>query len=898
MLRNINAFYVLGTGERLLAQYGRLLTYLNGTTGAVETVLANDCAAVYYGEPGPDAGNNLLFATGSGVSLGNAERNELHHVLWEHYSPITLVGQRLVLCHSIFSTAYQKQLAVYDVTGQRLGVLAEGDMLPQRGLLALDHRRVAGLGLSTDYLAVWDVETWQQLWQVAIPEDNGATLNVHETGSHVLMHTRQQVLYCYAGTDGELLWQYRLRPDDTSTEEFRTVLGRHNRVLFALSNGDLGCLDLATGELLGRENHIPTSIEAAALATDNVLFVMYADATLARYDVSDWLGDTGRAGLPQATGTFAAPPTAADEATLLRHLEAADWAAFRWETDAGPLLAALHAAEQRTGVGAAHHYASARLQARAAEGRPPLLKLTHRHGHRYKLRAFALRPDGRYFATGSWTGPDYNKGGELLVWDMATGRAVNSLYPVPGGVGSPFHSNCLQWSPDGNLLGLAHDTNGVSAAWPFADHYAALASFYEAGGLSSPPQWCWHPEGKALFIGCWLEDGGTLPGCIAPLPLDGATRRPAQPFEDPTEEEIKAFFSPEELAEEAEENDSDELRPPVRTFQRPGWSAQGFIFGCDHRHAYTLDVATQRLSTVVDNGELPALWSPDGQWLLRVRESEIDVLDAHGQLQRSINVGADVVGSTLAPGAPTPAIEVSVGPDGTPTLLFGRTAVQPLDQFFWHPNPQQQLLGTAVTGEYGYVAFYRNLQLLGVAHTDLRPTGWLNLHDAESLAFAPDGRQVATLASTGTVTIWELADDGVRALRSFPVLPDAQGIFLGADQRLVAIDERQFAFYDAADGRLLAHYQQRPQEDGEDTLFAPPLPAGREHDETLSRAFFPLEHQGRTHWVAALPTGQVMADAAVVPLLDEELTFTLGNRYPWPYRWAEPQVVTALPDLA
>jgi WD40 repeat protein len=126
------------------------------------------------------------------------------------------------------------------------------------------------------------------------------------------------------------------------------------------------------------------------------------------------------------------------------------------ENDSEKLIALLERFEQEKGITELHHFCSEQLKNKGA------LKLTHRFGHITDMVAFGLSKDGNYLATGSWVGENYDEGGELMIWDVRTGRCVNNLDNVNGGVGWPEYPNCIQWSNDGKQLGLVINTNGFT----------------------------------------------------------------------------------------------------------------------------------------------------------------------------------------------------------------------------------------------------------------------------------------------------------------------------------------------------------------------------------------------------------------------------------------------------
>src|SRR5690606_34586274 len=144
------------------------------------------------------------------------------------------------------------------------------------------------------------------------------------------------------------------------------------------------------------------------------------------------------------------------------------------------LRRALEALELRSGVTELHRQVTERLKAHGAV-------LKHRFGHEEPQVAWALSPDGRHVATGSWVGGDYERGGVLQIFEVETGRSVNVLDPIEGGVGWPDYPNCIQWSPQGDQLAMAHNTNGVGNFLPFDLGSMSLTEAWVTDGWSRPP---------------------------------------------------------------------------------------------------------------------------------------------------------------------------------------------------------------------------------------------------------------------------------------------------------------------------------------------------------------------------------------------------------------------------
>lgn len=124
---------------------------------------------------------------------------------------------------------------------------------------------------------------------------------------------------------------------------------------------------------------------------------------------------------PATPSPFAAVDGSQAGPALARKIEALPWGEFEADRDLPPLREALYAHEAKHGITEAHRAATARVR--------PLATLQHGHGHDVDVEWSALSPDGRFLATGSWTGDDYDLGGVLQIWDVRAGTARSRASP-------------------------------------------------------------------------------------------------------------------------------------------------------------------------------------------------------------------------------------------------------------------------------------------------------------------------------------------------------------------------------------------------------------------------------------------------------------------------------------
>lgn len=537
-----------------------------------------------------------------------------------------------------------------------------------------------------------------------------------------------------------------------------------------------------------------------------------------------------------------APATGA----LVQALETADWDQFVASRDLPALRERLRHLEKTDGVTALHRQVSEKLRACGAE-------LRHRFAHTLEHGALGLSPDGRYFATGSWVGSDYEKGGTLQIWEVESGRAVNSLHSIRGGVGWPGYNGCIQWSPDSQRLGVTHDTNAVGNFDPFGVSNEPTNYVSVTDGWDSPPAWCWHPSGEALAIGCWGPS--PIPGCIAAL-------KAKQLYEGDVR-----WFAPQ--INEVHHDDSG--KPP--SLQPPTWLRfahdGGRLFGYDGgRHATAVDAASGELLWAVRVGEHVA-FSPD------------DRVFAHDP--------AGLVFYDARTGMPL-ELPMVVG----------------VSDLVWSPDTASNQLAMVVEKQNNFgaepgVHIFAAESYLG--SFDINPGApgrtW-NDTDAHVLVWAPDGSRLACLSETGQVHFYR-PDAEPEFLGKLQVSPRTASIFWGAGDTLICAGKGVVEFWDIATMALRTSYDHaRALEAYGDVYEQVPqhfvAPSGAPDGRVRLDPHFALADDEHTAWVSALPSGLVICPQQFQSYLPGELHWSIDHRYSWPVEWGDLQVFSSVQE--
>ena len=557
---------------------------------------------------------------------------------------------------------------------------------------------------------------------------------------------------------------------------------------------------------------------------------------------------------PSAAAPF---PTLTPDTTGTRAhttLRDADWSTFDSQRDLPPLRQALTDLETREGITPAHQLATTRLRELGA-------RLRHPDVHQVELTCHALSPNGRYLAVGSWTGDDYERGGTIQLWELATGRCVNVLDGIRNGVGWPDYAANIQWSADSQTIASEFSTCMVGKWDPFggqADPPLADVGHATINGNSRPVGYALHPDGSRIFLhhGDW-DDGAPVAsgvwGCFAALRHShfGGHRTEPDPvwLTKPDPELHRSLIGA-------------VISPDTSTFSRDGNRIWGFgewwWEGVDYDRqsgVYCIDVPSRKLIWFID-AEFNQLNDNN-----RMSVSPDDTLIAHHDHNQLIL-------SDATTGTPLSRIEPlsnTAKPlwslrDGTPRLALVNTERH-------HKTPIRILEHT----RHQY-----DLDLTP------KPTDW-QFPDGHPWAWSPDGRRAACLTIDNQVEIWEL-DDKPRKLHDFTVNDDALGLWWGADDILVIGGPRSLTFRNLTTGDILGDFSltreiPKPRPLWYDTT---------DHGQSLyPNPTFALDDE----WAAAFPEGVVIATTDRTKDLDTMLAWSIDRRYAWPLRWGQPTIV-------
>ncbi|WAS88725.1 MULTISPECIES: WD40 repeat domain-containing protein [unclassified Corallococcus] len=551
--------------------------------------------------------------------------------------------------------------------------------------------------------------------------------------------------------------------------------------------------------------------------------------------------------------------TDCSDAELEALAEQADFSGFVPGRDLAPLRERLLRLEREHGITEVHRRLSDKVLAAGA-------RLVETPRYIGTQSAFALSPDGRHLAIAS-NRFDGSHGGDVRIWELATGRMVDAVGFESTRVGSGGDPSCLQWSPSGQWLGVILDgvivgvlrafagappcfTADVTRRWGSPPAWAVINPEHskDQGHL---PAWCWSPDETRLFISTPGPDGAL--GCIVPF-----------------QEGARINEDSEGLRWCAARLDGRPSRSQPHTWVR--WSPDGSrIHGyCKHeyvleRHpdsgqdahpsASVIDVQSGDLQYRFDELKLPVAFSPDGARL------------AYGEDPPRLANG--YTGQTMANLA-----------------RRARVHIHSVAECVWSRDGRRLAV---LVNEYDHpkAFIFEEGQLLCVVDLKGRYLGrssWS--HDLLRWAWSPDGSMGACLTrennpyreeTQGGIEVWTVGP-APGFLRRLEYAGHINGLAWGADDTLVATGQDDLAFWDVTTGqpRFRASSELEPGR-------VPPPDAWNPWPDATAR-FIPTERGW--DFTRVEPDGTVVCPPGSRAELATRLMFSVEGRHAWPWRWA------------
>ncbi|AFE04294.1 hypothetical protein COCOR_01799 [Corallococcus coralloides DSM 2259] len=541
------------------------------------------------------------------------------------------------------------------------------------------------------------------------------------------------------------------------------------------------------------------------------------------------------------------------DAELEALLEQADFENFEPGRDLPPLRERLLRLERERGLTEVHRRFSDKVLAAGA-------RLVETPRYIGMQRCFALSPDGRHLAIAS-NRLDESHGGDVRIWELATGRVVDTVGFETTLVGSTREPSCLQWSPSGAWLGVILDQVVIGVMRAFA---GALPSFTAdvtrrwgsppAWSVINPahvankghlPAWCWSPDETRLFVSTPGPDGAL--GCIVPFQegarvnedSEGLRWCPARLDGQPSKSRPHTWvrWSPDGSRIQGYCKDEFVLEPNASAAQEP------------HPSASSIDVRSGDLEYRFDALTLPGAFSPDGARL------------AYGEeLPRLANGHTGLGVSDLSRDA--------------------ELRVHAIEEYVWSRDGRR--LAVLINNyEFPQVLIFEGGKRLCQVNLKRRSLGPASRSgDLGRWAWSPDGSMGACLLRDegGTVELWKVGSSA-KLLRRLEGASGIDGLAWGADDTLVGTGHHDIAFWDVNTGQL----RSRSSLELEPGRVPPPSDWNPWPDEVAR--FIPTERGW--DFTRAQPDGTVVCPPGSREKLEPRLMFSVGGRHAWPWRWAE-----------
>ncbi|MEO3805269.1 WD40 repeat domain-containing protein [Nonomuraea sp. B1E8] len=521
-------------------------------------------------------------------------------------------------------------------------------------------------------------------------------------------------------------------------------------------------------------------------------------------------------------------------AAALAALRATDWSRYDPARDTVTLRDALAELERVHGVTEAHRFATARIRAAGAW-------LRHPDVHHGELNGYALSPCGRYLAVGSGTGENYDAGGVLQIFEVATGRCVNAIDGIAGGVGFPDYTRSLQWSADGTRIALEFNTNATGVWDPFGAGNKPIADAYFFGG-GRPLGMALAPDGmRALVYGGESDFMWQVIVSMEQGPVSGP------PDGEETGPEPLEFTGPLPGAYEDEWGEEPEL-----LLHRIFWSRDGSRIYGEMRGGWIVCLnADERkvvwiLETGADHNGDPLEWSLDDRLLAYQHDGKLVIADA-----------------------------------GTGQTLTERPAHAEAEFLRWGPEGRLAVVTsdrvTVLDGTTG-----ERLHDLDIGVHRAHPRGW----DPLPWAWSPDGRSAALVNGEGRVEIWELGGLPERLRVIDGLYPETGGHlpYFGLewtpDNVLVMVGGEAVRFVRAETGEIIGDFAFHHE---------PVVPRPFELDgrDRFPEATLALDADT---WAAAFEDGTVIVPPGREGDLSRLLAWTIDRRFAWPAHWGDLEV--------
>ncbi|MDF2709973.1 MAG: hypothetical protein K0R62_5625 [Nonomuraea muscovyensis] len=518
-------------------------------------------------------------------------------------------------------------------------------------------------------------------------------------------------------------------------------------------------------------------------------------------------------------------------------LGAQDRAAFEPVRDLPPLRAALQELERAHGVTQAHRLATERIRERGA-------LLRHPDVHRVEITSQAISPSGRYLAVGDFGGDDYEAGATLQVWEVATGRCVNVIDGIVGGIGWPGYGGTIEWSAGETRLAVEYRASNVGVWDPFGAGTEPIATVRLTYN-GRPDPFALSPDGLRAYV---MDEDSETYGSIVEFSSLETTTVPAVSDEE----------------EEGEDHDEDE---EGFVLGWPVWSRDGKrLYGSLHDgRVCSIDVASGEVAWIVqgdENSSWPsAAWSRDETLLAYHRDGELVIADAV--------TGRDIATGPGYVDVPFQTVHLSWGTRLAVVVPAGHGAERPRVGIVDRTGRHRYDLDVAVRAPGG----------------DLELGAW---------AWAPDGDRAACLTADGRIEVWSLDDERAERLRAFDAPTKATGLHWGADDVLVAVGPTVLRFLRADTGEVIGDFTLLRQPVGPRPL----LLDGGDIGERIRRGPNPTFALDEETWAVAFPEGVVIAPPEREGDLAAALAWAVDRRYAWPVHWGRLDVFPDAPAAA
>ncbi|CAJ1958944.1 unnamed protein product [Cylindrotheca closterium] len=541
--------------------------------------------------------------------------------------------------------------------------------------------------------------------------------------------------------------------------------------------------------------------------------------------------------------------------------------------------------------------------------------------HAEPIGCFTVSPCKGYIAIGTHCGGNYDGGGSIQIFEIATGQAVNQGYGgIEGGIGWSGHARMMQWIPEEDRKGIiayCYHTNGFGYCYPTDEMEYPEIECFPLDGKDEPCPFTLSPTGT-FAIGYGYNEEETVPGGTT----DG-------------DDELEYFDN--EVPDHLKDEDGD--APGLGDWNYMMFANGGErLQGTTYNSAIAVDMDTRKLIYIAEGVRGESAWTQDGNlfahssphltirnaatgeiiqefpeykgaselhWAVVYEEKTAEKAnDSEDDEQVQQYRLAMVVGGQYDPNysAKDEAVLGTLGNSVMEKLRKAKRArmeFKPPGVYVFDVSMEQQEFLCQLPTSTGF------------------PTRNMFFADQNLWSWSPCGTMGAAMDKTAKVEIWHMPKGAkendenpvFQKLSGFSVSESTLAIAFGKDSSVVTIGENVLEFSNAKDGSIIRTVDRAQFA----TAYAELSPVGASAmrvgdkdfgDEDAYNSFetnyslLPiLDKAGNAFNACSTKKGALLCPITMLEEAMKHCHFSFNNSHSWPLEWADFKTCESLRDL-